>query len=141
MKFLRMESFYKIIGSQYHPRFYTTKFKIRLKRTFFNPVDDFMKIIHDLIRSSNFQSNTVVSFGAKDSNDKEFFINRYDRQPICIDQMMDREFFTRMLNDVCSIILNSRQLLEFEQNSRITVSFTQFPFEYLAQRGYGPAAK
>ena len=54
---------------------------------------------------------------------------------------MDRAFFSKMLNEVCSLILNSGQSLEFEQHSTITVSFTQFAFEYLAQRGYGPTAK
>ena len=88
-----MEKFYKIIGSQTFPRFHTTKYKIRLKRTITGPVNDFMTIIQDLIRSNNFQSHMVVSFGARDSHDKEFFINRYQRQPIYIDQMMDRYFF------------------------------------------------
>ena len=130
-----MEKFYKIIGSQTFPRFHTTKYKIRLKRTITGPVNDFMTIIQDLIRSNNFQSHMVVSFGARDSHDKEFFINRYQRQPIYIDQMMDCDFFPTMLLVVCSKILNSGQSLEFEQHCTITISFTQFPFEYLAQRG------
>ena len=83
-----MSNFYKIIGSQTFSRFHPTKFKIRLKRTITDPVNDFMTIIQDLIRSNNFQSHTVISFGARDSNDKELFIKRYKRQLMYTDDVV-----------------------------------------------------
>ena len=70
-----------------------------------------MAIIQYLIRSNIFLGNTVVSFGGRDVNEKQFYINRYDRKPIFIDQTLDREFFSIVLTNVCSLILNSGQTL------------------------------
>ena len=132
-----MAEFYRIVGDEYIQRFHTRKLTLLLLRPIQNPVQDFMHIIGRLIDRYRYRENTVITFGGRDTNGKEFYINRFDHQPLFIHQLRDIDFFSRVLYEVCSLILNSGQTLEFEEGSILKVTFTDAPFEYMAQRGNG----
>ena len=128
-----MNRLYRIEGNEYIHKFSTRKYRLRLLSPIRDPVIDFMRIIQELVDINNYRDNTCVTFGGEDTNGKQFYINRVDRRPLFVDTIRDYDAFSKIIYDVCALILNSGQSLEFNEDSIIRATFTEVPFEYMVQ--------
>ena len=128
-----MDRLYRIEGNEYIHKFSTRKYRLRLLRPIRDPVIDFMRIIQELVDINNYRDNTCVTFGGEDTNGKQFYIYRVDRRPLFVDTIRDYDAFSKIIYDVCALILNSGQSLEFNEDSIIRATFTEVPFEYMVQ--------
>ena len=130
---MEVDPLYIIEEHRYTPKFRTRTYTLRLRRQIINPVIDFMRIIQELADKHNYRDNTCVTFGGQDTNGKQFYVNRVDRRPVFIDTIRDYDAFSKIIYEVCALILNSGQSLEFNEGATIKATFTEVPFEYMVQ--------
>lgn len=130
---MEVDPLYRIEGNEYIHKFSTRKYKLRLVRKIRDPVIDFMRIIQELVDKHNYRDNTCITFGGQDTNGKQFYVNRVDRRPVFVDTVRDYDAFSKIIYEVCALILNSGESIEFDEGSIIRATFTEVPFEYMVQ--------
>ena len=130
----QMGDLYTIVESEYHRKWFSWIYKVKLVTTLNWPIRQLFLIINHICNQERHHNNMAARFGCKDSNRLEFFINRIYSKTVLLKDIWDNEYFTRIFEQVCGMILNSNKNWELFDGTGITaVHLIEVPFEWMVQ--------
>ena len=88
----------RYFGKPILPKWQTWIYKLHLKATCDDPVNDLFNIVNSAVCMVNPHNNTAIRFGCKDANGMEFFINCVGDGKIVLIEDVLRLVFTIMLS-------------------------------------------